>query len=122
MVPKIQAVGRGLGHSHSRRATTRIRRMARNGFRSRRGAQQADAESATSQAVGSIGPLWSRVGGVLHPIDAASPMSRLRHFQTWQAQEGTSASPLKADIGARRRHVGYEPKPEVGCSFDHLIG
>jgi hypothetical protein len=39
VVPKVQAVGRGLGHSHTRPDTARIRRMARNGFRSRRGAQ-----------------------------------------------------------------------------------
>jgi len=39
VAPKVQAVGRGLGHSHNRPDTARIRRMARNGFRSRRGAQ-----------------------------------------------------------------------------------
>jgi hypothetical protein len=32
VVPKVQAVGRGLGHSHTRPDTARIRRMARNGF------------------------------------------------------------------------------------------
>ncbi len=41
--------------------------------------QQADAESNIlgCRQLGSIGPLWSRVGWVLHPIDVASPMSRL---------------------------------------------
>jgi KUP system potassium uptake protein len=36
VVPEVQAVGRGLGHSHTRPDTARIRRMARNGFRSHR--------------------------------------------------------------------------------------
>lgn len=39
MVPEVRAVGRGLGHSHTRPDTARIRRMARNGFRSGRGAR-----------------------------------------------------------------------------------
>jgi hypothetical protein len=50
VAPKVQAVGRGLGHSHNRPDTARIRRMARNGFRSRHGAQPMKPLRARSRS------------------------------------------------------------------------
>jgi hypothetical protein len=40
-------------------------------------------------------------------------MSALGHLQTWPAQDGMSASPLKADIAATTWNVGYGPEGDI---------
>jgi hypothetical protein len=44
------------------------------------------------------------------------------HLQTCAAQDGMSASPLKADIIGRERDIRFGPIAEIGGSFDYLIG
>ena len=50
-----------------------------------------------------------------------SQMSASGHLQTCSAQDGMSASPLKADIIGRGRDVRYGPIADIEL-FDHLVG
>jgi hypothetical protein len=73
--------------------------------------QQADAERNIlgCRQLGSIGPLWSRVGGVLHPIDAASPMSRLGQTRKSSMRAHVFRFALRADVAQQTRHVRFVP-------------
>src|SRR5258705_829771 len=77
--------------------------------------QQADAERNIlgCRQLGSIGPLWSRVGGVLHPIDVASPMSRLGQTRTSRFSCPMSVSPPRADMQRPMRHVRSVPRTDI---------
>jgi hypothetical protein len=54
-------------------------------------------------------------------VNLTGLMTALGHLQTCPAQEGMSASPLKADIRASGQHVRCGPKAEVVGAAGQLL-